>query len=360
MMIRKSLFTVPLLPVVMASLLGQVPAWAQDTSTEDTAEERWYEVEMIIFSQPRSQAMEREHWPTDIALTYPPNWVTLRETDEVLDENGEPLTLEQQAADQPLPTNAEATDADAVAEQLEGTLPTAFAVLDEEAYQLSNKANAIKRSRDRRLLLHKAWRQPMLDKDKAQSILISAGETYNSHQELEGSIQISVARYLHLNTNLWFTEYTHNYGQEATEWPPLPIRPDLRNFGQQRANGSSIESNQATGSNQGTETSNFKLNSFSQYDNNHLNGDTLTNTQWQSENNDAWQQIAMPETEYDLILKQEYLPKRISLIKQKRRMRSKELHYIDHPAVGILLLITPYELPINEPAPAETDEIAAG
>lgn len=36
----------------------------------------------------------------------------------------------------------------------------------------------------------------------------------------------------------------------------------------------------------------------------------------------------------------------IIYLKQKRnRIRSKELHYIDHPVLGILLLITPYELP---------------
>jgi hypothetical protein len=30
---------------------------------------------------------------------------------------------------------------------------------------------------------------------------------------------------------------------------------------------------------------------------------------------------------------------------QSRRMRSKTLHYIDHPLYGVLLLITPYENP---------------
>lgn len=32
-------------------------------------------------------------------------------------------------------------------------------------------------------------------------------------------------------------------------------------------------------------------------------------------------------------------------IKSERRMRSKEVHYIDHPLVGILALATPYEAP---------------
>lgn len=34
-----------------------------------------------------------------------------------------------------------------------------------------------------------------------------------------------------------------------------------------------------------------------------------------------------------------------------RRMRSKELHYIDHPKMGVLMLITPYEAPEPEVTP---------
>ena len=39
-------------------------------------------------------------------------------------------------------------------------------------------------------------------------------------------------------------------------------------------------------------------------------------------------------------------------IKSQRRMRSKELHYIDHPLLGILVLVSP----IEEPAPTEENE----
>lgn len=35
----------------------------------------------------------------------------------------------------------------------------------------------------------------------------------------------------------------------------------------------------------------------------------------------------------------------IHLKQKRRRIRSKELHYLDHPVLSILLLITPYELP---------------
>ena len=31
------------------------------------------------------------------------------------------------------------------------------------------------------------------------------------------------------------------------------------------------------------------------------------------------------------------------IVKSHRRMRSRTLHYIDHPKLGMLMLITPYE-----------------
>ena len=39
-------------------------------------------------------------------------------------------------------------------------------------------------------------------------------------------------------------------------------------------------------------------------------------------------------------------------IKAQRRMRSKELHYIDHPLMGILILVSP----IKQPEPAKYDD----
>ena len=42
-------------------------------------------------------------------------------------------------------------------------------------------------------------------------------------------------------------------------------------------------------------------------------------------------------------------------LRQQRRMRSKELHYFDHPRFGVIALITPYE-PEPEPVlPQKTD-----
>lgn len=45
-------------------------------------------------------------------------------------------------------------------------------------------------------------------------------------------------------------------------------------------------------------------------------------------------------------------------LQEKRRMRSRELHYFDHPRFGMIAMVTPYDAPEDEPEP-EPEESAA-
>lgn len=38
-------------------------------------------------------------------------------------------------------------------------------------------------------------------------------------------------------------------------------------------------------------------------------------------------------------------------LREKRRMRSRELHYFDHPRFGMIAMVTPYDAPEDEPEP---------
>jgi len=53
----------------------------------------------------------------------------------------------------------------------------------------------------------------------------------------------------------------------------------------------------------------------------------------------------------------EFHVNRIMQLRQTRDMRSDEFHYIDHPAMGILVQITPYVVP--EIPVVEVEEVAA-
>ncbi|MEX1056757.1 MAG: CsiV family protein, partial [Natronospirillum sp.] len=47
-----------------------------------------------------------------------------------------------------------------------------------------------------------------------------------------------------------------------------------------------------------------------------------------------------------------YVPVESALFKENRRMRSNELHYIDHPRLGLIIQFTPY-MPVQISAEGE-------
>jgi len=247
-------------------------------------EGRWFQIEMIVFAQTPNQR-QQETWPTNIAIAYPPNWKQLED-----------------------PAQTEHVD-------IEALLATAdYYQLPVEQRLLNNNIRDLERSSGHRVLFHEAWRQQVWGVDEAPSLLIKGGKQYGEHLELEGSVQLSVARYLHLKTNLWFTEFHHNLGQEASDYPPLPAIPTRE-----------------------------------------ANKDTQSNAEHHLP---SWDQLQLISNEYEKILEQPYVSSRIITMQQKRRMRSKEIHYIDHPVIGILIYILPYELPETEQETVE--EIEAG
>jgi hypothetical protein len=45
-------------------------------------------------------------------------------------------------------------------------------------------------------------------------------------------------------------------------------------------------------------------------------------------------------------------------LREKRRMRSRELHYFDHPRFGMIAMVTPYDAPEEDPEPDSADTTA--
>ncbi|MDQ7014897.1 MAG: CsiV family protein [Gammaproteobacteria bacterium] len=102
-----------------------------------------------------------------------------------------------------------------------------FIGLPKEAYQLNKEANHLKYSKRYQLLQHLAWRQPGLPAKQAIAIHIRAGKPLSSRPTiqpdvldkstpsttvnrliypLEGTVTVVLKRYLHLYTDLSFTQ----------------------------------------------------------------------------------------------------------------------------------------------------------
>lgn len=247
-------------------LLISVCVNAQQPSTSTASNhEGWYQVEMIVFA--RKEDNGNEHWPTNIKLRYPGDWVELK---------------------------AAASGADA---------KEPFYVLPSNERQLNAQALKLQRSGRAEVLFHNAWRQIITNKNRSKAIIINGGQTYGQHQALEGSIRLSVATYLELQTNLWFSQFDLNIGQEVTQqWPTIPLRP---NYSEVPASRLSLDSN-------------------------------IDLDQELAEEN------TQSESTSSIAEDSGYVTRKIILLQQERDMRSGEVHYIDHPILGIIVQVTHY------------------
>ena len=270
-----------LLGLISISLLCALPAQAQHQG--------WYQVEMIVFA--RKYPENKEHWPTNIKLRYPSNWVELKDPNQLSEE-----TVDA-AVDQGAQNTADLTK--------EG-----FYQLPSSEQSLASQAQKISRDSRYQLLFHQAWRQEIGSLKHAKSIIINGGDTFGEHQQLEGSIRFSVATYLKVQTNLWLSAFDINVGQEQTNnWPAIPLRPNLSHYA----------------------TTDLTL------DADFTHALAAENSQWKELNNSSFGTEALTEET------RTYNTREIILIKQERDMRSNEVHYLDHPVIGVIIKIIPYK-----------------
>ncbi|HCS64935.1 MAG TPA: hypothetical protein DIW64_13150 [Cellvibrio sp.] len=293
--------SIKLLPIKhLPKILGIAAALAsalvvQSVQAQTRTHEGWYQVEMIVVA--RKDDAGQEHWPSNIKLRYPGDWVELKD-----------------------PTAAEANTADINAPAAVDLTKEAFYLLPASERQLNVQAQKLQRSARFEVLFHNAWRQVITNKKSSKAIIINGGQSFGQHQTLEGSIRLSVATYLELQTNLWLAQFDVNVGQEITQpWPEIPVRPNLTT----------------------TAISNLSLDSDVELEQALAN----ENTQWSNGGFDANTNAAAPETD-------NFVTRQIILLQQERDMRSNEVHYIDHPALNVIIQVTPY--PPVATAPAAT------
>lgn len=150
--------------------------------------------------------------------------------------------------------------------------------------RLVRTAAALERSDDYRLLFHAAWQMPVVGEDRTLPLLLEAGDYYGDQPELMGQLRLSVARYLHLETDL----YLHQFIPLDQDDPSSPLS-QLRqsSFGLQE--GASQDKGQ--------------------------------------------------DGELIRLVEQQYQIEQSAQMQQRRRMRSGELHFIDSPYLGLLVRI---------------------
>jgi len=169
---------------------------------------------------------------------------------------------------------------------------------------LVKEADALKRSKDYRLLFHEAWRMRLVSEANSLPLLIEGGNYYDGMPELQGKLKLSVSRYLHLETDLYLNTFE-----------PLP----------DAAKGSVEEILQSERSNPLAR----KLNNLP-----------------------VIAEALEPDTLRDgsSLIEGRYQVKDSAGMHQRRRMRSGDLHFIDSPYLGLLIKIerAPDEEPLDK------------
>lgn len=309
---------------------------ASSLATSLSAQEAWYKIELSIFSNEALADREQEKWQADRnTLDYPDDITRLKLLgdllllDSMLPEppiEVETLTFESPQLEflQPNPSEvlsnpAPLSKAELRAESIAkvGPFPTnddasfkffdferdAFLSLPDSLSDFTQTNRALRRSPDHRLLYHAVWHQAVPAENEAKAILIEAGERYGDQPELQGSLTIRFndnADRVVLDADIWLAEFvlaSSNLG---------PAQLGRANDAEQ-----DIEK--------------------------------------------PWQLPALPSAITDgplQILQRRlqtadsaYQIKNVFHMLQSRAMRSNEFHYIDHPALGIVVQVEPYEVP---------------
>jgi len=233
--------------------------FVSNTSAEVFQEEvKYYDIEILLFENLKQDPSNTEKWPTSIEFTVPENSLFI----------GAPYPG-------PIPSkyNPRFT----------------FKPIKASTYQLQEEAKLLTEHDDYRILYHRSWRQPGMDKDEAVSVVIEKDipsipyttlpvanqqamlnldsieyDKIINHRlpkwnNLKGLIKIKLSRFLHIETDIQYTQHVVLQDKEIMDAAVVKIQPQV----------------------------------------------------------------------YQLM--------------QTRKMRSKELHYLDNPKLGLLVYITPVQ-----------------
>ena len=209
-----------------------------------------------------------------------------------------------------------------------------FRTLNKSDRDLNDTVRALNR-RNYQVHFHQAWRFEATSKQQSQWVLLKAGENRAERYAIEGALRFYKSRFLHFETNLWKLIFSDD-GQAEVILPEIPKRPMTSEeavlvSAMQFSNRYLALSPKAL-----LEPSLFQgaLNSYN------LRSITpLFNAKQLISTNDNHE---LKNTGYPI--------EAIWPIKQSKRIQEEEVYYIDHPQMGALVSIKPYEpVPINLP-----------
>jgi hypothetical protein len=299
-------------PLLLLLLLLPLPGVAQD--------DRWFKIELLIFSHTKGSGATSEVWEADPRLIYPERFRFLVDPASIANYEAEYATTstvnnigiqafnladadESGVTDIPVldPRTGEPVKQNRKRPPMEAEpplLPTPFTTLGGSAMEFRGKAAYMERTGGYQTLFHEIWVQPVASEQRALPIIIDRSGDKQTWPQLQGSVKFYLSRFLHLETNLWLNT-AGNYLKQDWQMPAPPLGPRSLIINRPSPVALPVE---------------YEL-----------------------------PEDGIEENATDMAVETGplYPWRHAASLKQTRKMRSTEVHYIDHPMLGIVVLISP-------------------
>ncbi len=169
---------------------------------------------------------------------------------------------------------------------------------------LNKSFKAMSRSNDFEVLEFAGWKQALIKDKTGIPLTIKTGEQFGERYELEGQLTFRKNRYLHVKADLYLANYIEGTSTNLQEW----LLEDQ-----------------------------LKAGSFS--------STTQINPPPTKQSNVIMVQEEAREAFYTEESTTSYVASNIAHMSESRRMRSGEIHFLDHPKFGVLVTIEPTDPP---------------
>lgn len=260
-------------------------------------------------------------------------------------------------------------------------LPRPFVILPEKYQEFRGKAALMQRSGGYSILFHETWVQPVVAEEDSLPIVLDRSGDEQLWPPLQGSIKIFLARYLLLETNLWLNT-PGEYLPGSWQMPPPPFGPQSLIIEEEapidlaaeidripdqavlEEGSTAVATVDSGASPEGArdvvleDEAPAAVDQLAQAESTELRvepGELAESVE--PGEYDEFGELVEPETEQAAAPVYPY--RHAVLLDQKRRMRSNEVHYIDHPKLGIIIKFTPVtaqELALIAESQASTPE----
>ena len=201
-----------------------------------------------------------------------------------------------------------------------------FVKLPRDVRNLNESSRALDRQAQYNVLFHEAWRFSADELEQDPWVIIKAGKQYMDRFEIEGSLRFYKSRFLHFQSDLWLLEFDpQSDTANMIELPDFPTREQASlgdsyviadiQFNEERIEDFFIDASEK----------NFN--------------ETAIVESSESEMQAA-EEIQQPRR---------YPVKTLWTFDQSKRLEEQQSYYIDHPKMGVLLTIIPYEPEVLNP-----------